>query len=122
MEVFTDHEITLDHILSFDQSRELFRDFMSKEKSLGKIEINLIFIFLFFLSILEVLDFYQSANEFANSFRELQKKEREALQKKIFKQLGAIGFSDNVKQQVEAALKNPSATSFKLPARQVLEF
>ena len=66
-----------------------------------------------------MLDFYQNANEFANSFRELQKKEREALQRKIFKQLGAIGFSDNVKQQVEAALKNPSATSFKLPARQV---
>jgi len=49
----------------------------------------------------------------------LQKKEREALQKKIFKQLGAIGFSENVKQQVEAGLKNPSATSFKLPTRQV---
>merc|ERR1712037_410313 len=102
VEVFTDHEITLDQILSFDQSRELFRDFMSKEKSL------------------EVLDFYLNANEFASGFRELQKKEREALQKKIFKQLGAIGFSDNVKQQVEAGLKNPSATSFKLPARQAL--
>ena len=47
MEVFTDHEITLDQILSFDLSRELFRDFMLKENSLGK--IKRIFISLLFL-------------------------------------------------------------------------
>ena len=44
----TDHEITLDQILSFDQSRELFRDFMSKEKSLGKIKpVVIIYIISF---------------------------------------------------------------------------
>ncbi|CAG5112039.1 Oidioi.mRNA.OKI2018_I69.chr2.g6298.t1.cds [Oikopleura dioica] len=102
VEVFTDHEISLDQILSFDQSRELFRDFMSKEKSL------------------EVLDFYLNTKDFAARFREIPKKDRDQLQKTIFKQLGAIGFSDNVKQQVEVGLKNPSASSFKLPARQAL--
>ena len=46
VEVFTDHEITLDQIISFDQSRELFRDFMSKEKSLGTKKNHLHFFIL----------------------------------------------------------------------------
>ena len=36
VEVFTDPDLSLDRILSFADSREIFRKFMMNEKSLGK--------------------------------------------------------------------------------------
>ena len=36
VEVFTDPDLSLDRVLSFSDSREIFKQFMSQEKSLGR--------------------------------------------------------------------------------------
>lgn len=99
---FSDASLSLDQILSFQDSALVFMDFMKNENSE------------------DVLLFYLESCEFRKDFDKLSPAERDENAQKMFKKLEVIGFSSTVCDEAKLELQTISHDIFKLPIRQAI--